>query len=63
METEKSWLTVREVAELLHIPLTRAYALIARGELPAVRLGERSIRVNKKQLEQFLLETRQIVSK
>ena len=59
---ERPWLTVREVAEELHIPRTRCYELIARGELPAVRVGERSIRVNKAQLEKFLIEDRRVVA-
>jgi excisionase family DNA binding protein len=58
---ERAWLTVPEVAEELHIPRTRAYELIARGELPAVRVGERSIRVNRNELLRFLLESRRIV--
>ena len=58
---ERAWLTVPEVAEELHIPRTRAYELIARGELPAVRIGERSIRVNRNELERFLLQTRRVV--
>ncbi len=63
METNvREWLTVPEVAEELHIPRTRAYALIANGELPAVRIGERSIRVNRQELKRFLLETRQVVA-
>jgi excisionase family DNA binding protein len=37
------------------------YELIARGDLPAVRIGERSIRVNRQELERFLLETRRLV--
>jgi excisionase family DNA binding protein len=52
------WLTVREVAELLQLPRTRTYELIHRGELPAVRVGERSIRVHRGELERFLLEER-----
>jgi excisionase family DNA binding protein len=52
------WLKVPEVAELLQLPRTRAYELIQRGELPAVRVGERSIRVHRGELEQFLLEER-----
>ncbi|ABG04562.1 Excisionase/Xis, DNA-binding protein [Rubrobacter xylanophilus DSM 9941] len=60
--SERTWLTVPEVAEELHIPRTRAYELIARGELPAVRIGERSIRVNKAELERFLLESRRVVA-
>ena len=64
METtaEQSWLTVPEVARELQIPRTRAYTLIASGELPAVRIGERSIRVNRAELERFLLETRRVVA-
>jgi len=52
------WLKVPEVAELLQLPRTRAYELIQRGELPAVRVGERSIRVHRGELERFLLEER-----
>jgi len=63
METKAhEWLTVPEVAEELRIPRSRAYELIQSGELPAVRIGERSIRVNRQQLESFLLETRQVVA-
>ncbi len=59
---EKMWLTVPEVAEELNIPRTRAYSLISEGLLPAVRIGERSIRVNRAELERFLLETRRVVA-
>jgi excisionase family DNA binding protein len=59
--SERTWLTVPEAADELHIPRTRCYELIARGELPAVRIGERSIRVNRRELERFLLETRRVV--
>jgi len=59
---QQSWLTVPEVAEELQIPRTRAYSLIADGELPAVRIGERSIRVNRAELERFLLETRRVIA-
>jgi len=55
------WLTVPEVAELLRLPRTRTYELIQRGELPAVRVGERSIRVHRDELERFLLEERRVV--
>jgi excisionase family DNA binding protein len=61
--SERGWLTVPEVAEELNIPRSRAYELIQRGELPAVRVGERSIRVNRRELERFLLETRQVVAR
>ena len=63
METEtRQWLKVPEVAQELGIPRSRAYELIQHGELPAVRIGERTIRVNRRELEQFLLETRQVVA-
>jgi excisionase family DNA binding protein len=58
--TEKEWLKVPEVAELLGLPKTRAYELIQQGELPAVRIGERSIRINRAELERFLLENRRV---
>jgi excisionase family DNA binding protein len=59
---ERTWLTVPEAAEELRLPRTRCYELIQRGELPAVRIGERSIRVNRVELERFLLERRRVVS-
>jgi excisionase family DNA binding protein len=63
METKtREWMTVPEVAEELGIPRSRAYELIGNGELPAVRIGERSIRVNRAELSSFLLETRRVVA-
>jgi excisionase family DNA binding protein len=62
MEQERSWLTVPEAAEELRIPRTRCYELIAAGYLPAVRIGERSIRVNRQELERFLLEDRRVAA-
>lgn len=61
-EPNKTWLTVPEAAEELRIPRTRCYELIQCGELPAVRIGERSIRVNRAELERFLLECRRIAA-
>jgi excisionase family DNA binding protein len=60
--TTREWLKVPEVAEELGIPRIRTYELIQQGSLPAVRIGERSIRVNRRELERFLLETRQVVA-
>ena len=61
METkESSWLTVPDAARELQIPRTRCYELVQRGELPAVRIGERSIRINRAELERFLLENRRV---
>ncbi len=55
-----AWLTVPETARELKIPRTRCYELIQQGALPAVRVGERSIRVNRQELERFLLETKRV---
>ena len=64
VDTKESsdWITVREAADELKIPLTRCYMLIQAGGLPAVRIGERSIRVNRQELERFLLEERRVAS-
>ncbi len=63
METRgREWLTVPQIARDFQIPRSRCYELIQRGELPAVRIGERSIRVNRHELERFLLETRRVVA-
>jgi excisionase family DNA binding protein len=59
---ERAWLTVPEAAVELHISRTRCYELIAQGALPAVRIGERSIRVHRGELEKFLLEQRRVVA-
>ena len=57
----REWLRVPEAAELLGLPRTRTYELIASGDLPAVRIGQRSIRVNRRELERFLMEQRRVV--
>jgi excisionase family DNA binding protein len=62
MEQEKAWLKVPEVAELLDVPRSRAYELVATGTIPAVRISERTIRVHKGELEKFLLETRRVIA-
>jgi len=56
------WLTVPEAAQELRIPRSRCYELIQRGDLPAVRIGQRSIRVNRRELERFLLESRRVAA-
>lgn len=61
METkDREWMKVPEAAELLGIPRTRMYELVSRGEVPAVRIGERSIRINRRELERFLIEDRPV---
>lgn len=62
MEQDKNWMTVPEAAEEPRIPRSRCYELIQQGLLPAVRISERTIRVNRGELERFLLEGRRVVA-
>ncbi len=59
---KRNWLTVKDAARELDVPLSRAYELIHAGHLPAVRLGERTLRVFRPELEKFLLEERRVVA-
>ena len=61
-EAERSWLRVPAAAEYFAVPKSRLYELIQKGEFPAVRIGQRSIRVNREEAERFLKENRRIVS-
>jgi len=61
METEPAiWMRVPDAAAYFSVPRSRMYDLIQRGEMPAVRIGKRSIRVNRKEVERFLAEDRRI---
>ena len=42
-----------KVPEVLRIPRSRAYELVADGEIPAVKIG-RSVRVSRKELDRWL---------
>jgi excisionase family DNA binding protein len=49
------FLTLTDVAEVLNISLSQAYALVRRGELPAIKIGGRGQwRVERDRLEQFI---------
>jgi excisionase family DNA binding protein len=54
---DREWLTLREVQEMLSIGRTKAWQLVASGEVPAVKIG-RSVRVSCKELEEWLEEQR-----
>jgi excisionase family DNA binding protein len=56
-EQQHEWLKVREVAEVLRIARSRAYELVANGEIPAVKIG-RSVRVSRKELDRWLEDQR-----
>ncbi|QYJ15623.1 hypothetical protein Rxycam_01447 [Rubrobacter xylanophilus DSM 9941] len=53
MDEQHEWLKVPEVAQVLRIARSRAYELVAEGEIPSVRIG-RSVRVNRGELERWL---------
>lgn len=57
MDRQQEWLKVPEVAEVLRIARSRAYELVAEGEIPSVRIG-RSLRVNREELDRWLQEQR-----
>ena len=49
MDEQHEWLKVPEVAQLLRVARSRAYELVADGEIPAVRIGC-SVRVAERSL-------------
>ena len=57
MEPQHEYLKVPEVAKVLRIARSRAYELVAHGQIPAVRIG-RSVRVPRRELDQWLADQR-----
>ena len=55
--SDREWLTLREMQEMLSIGRTKAWQLVASGEVPAVKIG-RSVRISRKELEGWLEEQR-----
>ncbi len=55
------FLTVAEVASMMRVSKMTVYRLVHSGELPAVRVGERSIRVDRREVERFLKENRRVI--
>jgi excisionase family DNA binding protein len=56
-EKQHEWLKVPEVAEVLRIARSRAYELVANGEIPAIKIGH-SVRVSRKELDRWLEDRR-----
>src|SRR5215210_769059 len=50
MDEKREFLKVPEVAEVLRIARSRAYELVAEGEIPSIRIG-RSVRVSREELK------------
>jgi excisionase family DNA binding protein len=59
MDGQREWLKVPEVAEMLQIARSRAYELVADGEIPAIKIG-RSVRVSRKELDRWLENQRYV---
>jgi excisionase family DNA binding protein len=57
VETQHEYLKVPEVAEVLRIARSRAYELVAEGQIPAVKIG-RSVRVPRNELDRWLADQR-----
>jgi len=62
-EDERVWRKVPDAAAYFAIPRSRMYSLIQQGVLPAVRVGQRSIRVDVREVARVLKENHQIVRK
>lgn len=64
MTSKDAWMTVGEVAEELKLPQARVSKLIrdSRNPLPAHRVGERTIRVQRDELQAWL-DARKIPSR
>ena len=56
-EQQHEYLKVPEVAQILRVARSRAYELVADGEIPAVKIG-RSVRVSRKELDRWLEDQR-----
>lgn len=48
------YLTISEIAEILNISKQMVYAIIRSGELTAIKLGPRSVRVARSEFERYL---------
>ena len=58
MDEKREFLKVPEVAEVLRIARSRAYELVAEGDIPSIKIG-RSLRVSRTELDRWLEERRQ----
>lgn len=53
---DKKLLKVSEAAKLLSISRSKAYELVASGQLPVIHLGPRCVRVPMESLDRWLAE-------
>jgi excisionase family DNA binding protein len=50
----KEWISLKEMQELLNIGSTKAYELVASGSIPGVIKIGRVIRINRRELDDWL---------
>ena len=56
-DSQLRFLTLADVAELLNVSASQAYALVRNGELPAIKIGGRGQwRVEQKMLERYIAQ-------
>ena len=58
MDEQHEYLKVPEVARIIRVARSRAYELVAEGDIPSIRIG-RSVRVSRRELDKWLEEQRQ----
>ncbi len=58
MDEQHEYLKVPEVARVIRVARSRAYELVAEGDIPSIRIG-RSVRVSRRELDKWLDEQRQ----
>jgi excisionase family DNA binding protein len=57
-KTSYRLLKADEVAFRLNISSSEAYHLVDMGDIPGIRIGKRSIRVDERDLEEYILKCR-----
>lgn len=55
-------LSLRELADETGVPRSTWYTIVARGELPVVRIGERGIRVREDDFLEWVEQNREVAS-
>lgn len=58
---DEKYLTYKQLADRLHLPVGSLYGKVARGEIPHVRFGPRTVRFDEAKVEQWL-KTRRVES-
>ena len=53
MEEHKKYYSIREVSKILSVSMGTVYNYINEGYLKSIRLGKKTIRISKKNLDQF----------